>query len=98
MAEFRSGLPWLDWGTPGLPMLTLDRRTSQYEYAQKIHQWFTELEAELPAEIARRVQEAQATGADPGDRGAASTYLTTDQPFGSWTSRFVSGLRRKFKT
>lgn len=69
-----------------------------YEYAQKIHQWFTELEVELPVEIARRVQEAQATGADPGERGAASTYLTTDQPFGSWTSRFVSGLGRKFKT
>jgi preprotein translocase subunit SecA len=97
MAEFRSGLPWLDWGSAGLPMLTLDRRTSQYEYAQKIHQWFTELEAELPVEIARRVEEAQETGADPGERGAVWTYLTTDQPFGSWTSRFVSGLRRKFK-
>jgi preprotein translocase subunit SecA len=98
MAEFRSGLPWLDWGTPGLPMLTLDRRTSQYEYAQKIHQWFTELEAELPVEIARRVEEAQQTGADPGERGAVWTYLTTDQPFGSWASRVASGLRRKFKT
>jgi preprotein translocase subunit SecA len=97
MAEFRSGLPWLDWGSAGLPILTLDHRNSQYEYAQKIHQWFTELEAELPGEIARRVEEAEATGSDPGERGAVWTYLTTDQPFGSWTNRFVSGLRRKFK-
>lgn len=98
LAEFRSGLPWLDWGLQGLPLLTLDRRNSQYEYAQRIHQWFTQLEAELPVEIARRVEEAQVTGADPGERGAVWTYLTTDQPFGSWTTRFVSGLLRKFKT
>jgi hypothetical protein len=55
------------------------------------------LEAELPAEIARRVSEAQETGVDPGERGAVWTYLTTDQPFGSWTTMLVFGLRRKFK-
>jgi preprotein translocase subunit SecA len=97
LAEFRSGLPWLDWGLSGLPMLSLDRRNSQYEYAQNIHRWFSELEAEIPLEIARRVSEAQETGVHPGERGAVWTYLTTDQPFGSWTTRFVSGLRRKFK-
>jgi len=25
------------------------------------------------------------------------THLTTDQPFGSWTARFVSGLRQKIQ-
>jgi len=97
LAEFRSGLPWLDWGLTGLPMLSLDRRNSQYEYAQNIHRWFTKLEAALPVEIARRVSEAQETGVEPAERGAVWTYLTTDQPFGSWTTRLVSGLRRKFK-
>jgi preprotein translocase subunit SecA len=97
LAEFRSGLPWLAWGLSSAPMLSLDRRDAQYEYAQKIHRWFLELEAELPVEIAKRLAQAEATGAGPGERGAVWTYLTTDQPFGSWSSRFVSGLRRKFK-
>ena len=99
IAELRSGLPWLSWGHTGLPGLTLDRRDAQYEYAQKIHEWFSEMEATLPGEIAKRVAEAQAEGNPvPSDRGAVWTYLTTDQPFGSWNQRFVRGLRRKFGT
>ena len=98
VAEFRSGLPWLDWGLAGCAVLTLDRRDAHYEYAQKIHQWFSELEAELPVEIARRVAEAQAgSGDDPAERGAVWTYLTTDQPFGSFSERVIRGLRRKFR-
>ena len=97
LAEFRSGLPWLSWGLTQAPMLSLDRRDPQYEFAQKIDQEFRELEADLPVQIAQRVAETQATGADPGERGAVWTYLTTDQPFGSWTSRLASGLRRKFR-
>jgi len=98
VAEFRSGLPWLDWGLTGVPWLTLDRRDAQYEYAQKIHQWFSELESELPVEIARRVAEAESGGgSDPAERGAVWTYLTTDQPFGSFSERVTRGLRRKFR-
>jgi preprotein translocase subunit SecA len=97
LAEFRSGLPWLDWGSSGLPMLSLDRRGPEYEYAQTIHKWFSELEAQLPLEIARRLVEAQTTGAAVTERGAVWTYLTTDRPFGSWSARFVSGFRRTFR-
>jgi preprotein translocase subunit SecA len=98
VADFRSGLPWLDWGLAGLPWLTLDRRDPHYEYAQKIHQWFPELEAALPEEIARRLTEAEAGGgSDPGERGAVWTYLITEKPFGSWSQRLLRGLRRKFK-
>ena len=79
----------------GDSVLSLDRRDPQYEFAQKIHQWFQELEAELPEEIARRVEQAEAgEGGDPGDRGAVWTYLTTDQPFGSFVERMARGLRR----
>jgi preprotein translocase subunit SecA len=97
VAEFRSGLPWLDWALAGLPGLTLDRRDPLYEYAQKIHQWFPELEAALPGEIARRVAEAEAGITDPRERGAVWTYLTTDRPFGSFSQRFARGIRRRFK-
>jgi preprotein translocase subunit SecA len=99
VAELRSGLPWLEWGLAGLPGLTLDRRDAHYEYARTIHQCFSELETEWPVEIARRLAEAKASSAsDPAERGAVWTYLTTDQPFGSWTERAVRGLRRKFRT
>ena len=96
--EFRSSIPWLDFALGGVPWLTLDRRDPLYEYAQKIHQWFPEMEAALPEEIARRLAEAEAGAADPGERGAVWTYLTTDQPFGSFSQRLARGLRRKFKT
>jgi preprotein translocase subunit SecA len=95
VAEFRSGLPWLSWGLAGMPMLS--GRDVHYEYAQKIHLWFSELEAELPVEIARRLAEAESSGEVPGERGAVWTYLVTDQPFGSFATRLVSGLRRKLR-
>ena len=98
VAEFRTGLPWLEWGTGGTYFLTLDRRGAHYEYAQKIHEWFSELESSLPDEIARRVAEAETgEGIDPRERGAVWTYLTTDQPFGSFTERIIRGLRRKLR-
>ena len=95
VAEFRSGFPWLDWSLTGIPFLSLDRRDPQYEFAQKIHLWFQELEAEMPEQIARRVEAAESgEGGDPSDRGAVWTYLTTDQPFGSFAERMARGLRR----
>ena len=98
VAEFRTGLPWLEWGLAGVPGLTLDRRDAHYEYAQQIHRGFSELEATMPSEIEKRIAEAQAGGGlDPAERGAVWTYLTTDQPFGSWTERLIRGLRRKFR-
>jgi preprotein translocase subunit SecA len=98
ITEFRDGLPWLDWALGGVPYLSLDRRDPLYVYAQKIHQWFPELEASLPNEIARRLAEAEAGKADPGERGAVWTYLTTDRPFGSFSQRLARGLRRKFRS
>ena len=97
VAEFRSSIPWLDFALAGVPWLTLDRRDPLYEYAQKIHQWFPEMEAALPGEIARRLAEAEAGVSDPGERGAVWTYLTTDQPFGSISQRLSRGIARRFK-
>ncbi len=100
VAEFRSGLPWLDWGLAGLlPWLTMDRRDAHYEYAQQIHRWFSDLEMTLPDEIARRTAAYRAGERpdDPRARGAVWTYLMTDQPFGTWTERVRRGLREKFR-
>jgi preprotein translocase subunit SecA len=89
VADFRSGVQWLSWG----------RRDPHFEYLQKVHEWFPELEAALPEEISRRVAEAEAgRGPDPAERGSVWTYVTTDQPFGSWTERIIRGLARKLKS
>ena len=54
-----------------------------------------QLEEQLDAEIAHRLEEAQESGLDPSQRGATWTYLTTDQPFGTATERIMRGLVRK---
>jgi preprotein translocase subunit SecA len=89
VAEVRSGVQWVSWSG----------RNPHLEYLRRIHQWFPELEAALPDEIARRVADARTgNGPNPRERGAVWTYLTTDQPFGTWTKRVLRGLRRKFGT
>ena len=45
-----------------------------------------------------RLAEAEQSGIDPTQRGATWTYLTTDQPFGSWTERIARGLWRKVRS
>jgi hypothetical protein len=62
-----------------------------------IHEWFPELEARLPEEVEQRMRDAEAglLVVDPVDRGTVWTYLTTDEPFGTWTERLMRGLRRK---
>jgi hypothetical protein len=76
VADYRSGAQWLSWSG----------RDPHRTYLLKVHEWFQELEDELEAEIARRME-------TPGDefasRGAVWTYLTTDMPV-----RNASGLKR----
>jgi hypothetical protein len=55
---------------------------------------FRDMMEQLDAEIERRIEEAATEGIDPSQRGATWTYLTTDQPFGSWNERIIRGLMR----
>jgi len=88
IAEFREGVQWISWGG----------RNPHFEYLKQVDEWLRELEETLPAEIERRVQQAEAgVGPDPRERGAVWTYLTTDQPFGSWTERVLRGFIRRMK-
>jgi preprotein translocase subunit SecA len=96
MADLRAGIHWQSYASGPPMMLSLDRRDPHWVFLHKIDEWFPELEASLPVEIARRVAEAEASGEEPTDRGAVWTYLTTDQPFGTWTEQVLKGLRRKF--
>jgi preprotein translocase subunit SecA len=85
VADFRSGVHWLSWGG----------RDPHREFLRALDEWFPELEASLPGEVEQRMNDADAgIGPDPRDRGTVWTYLTTDQPFGTWTERIIRGLRR----
>ncbi len=87
VADWRSGVQWVSWSG----------RDPHYTYLQKVQQWFGELEAALPEEIARRVQ---APGEAFVNRGAVWTYLTTDQPFpnlGLGLSRSIRDLAAVYR-
>jgi len=96
IADFKAGIPWQSYAESAPFILSLGRRDPHGTFLRQIHEWFPEMEAALPEEVARRVAEAEARGgADPRERGALWTYLTTDQPFGNWTRRALRGLKRK---
>jgi preprotein translocase subunit SecA len=96
LEDFRAGIPWQSFaGVPGFFVGT-DWRDPHFTFLRQIDEWFPKLEAAIPVEVAKRLAEAEAGGcADPGDRGAVWTYLTTDQPFGAWTERLLKGIRKK---
>ena len=87
ITDLREGIQWVSWGG----------RDPLHEYLMSVHSMFEQLEARIGEEIPRRVAEALASGEEPKQRGATWTYLTTDQPFGSWNERIIRGIVRKVK-
>ena len=79
VTEYRSGVHWVSWGG----------RDPHREYLLRIDEWFREMEASLPDDVARRMQSSDA---EIAERGAVWTYLTTDQPFGRWKREFARRL------
>jgi preprotein translocase subunit SecA len=85
VAELREGIHWVSWGG----------RDPLYEYLSGVDALFTELQSTLEEEVTRRLEEAEVSGVDLTRRGATWTYLTSDQPFGTYTERMMRGLARK---
>jgi preprotein translocase subunit SecA len=88
VSELRAGVHWYSYGG----------RDPLHEYLTRVDTMYRELEDGLDAAVAARLEEAQAKGLDPTERGATWTYLTTDQPFGDGTERVLRGIIRKVKT
>ncbi|HUB78136.1 MAG TPA: hypothetical protein VMB03_05020 [Bryobacteraceae bacterium] len=88
VSELRAGIQWYSY-TGGDPL---------HEYLTRVDTLYRQLEDGLDAEVAARLEDAQANGLDRIDRGATWTYLTTDQPFGDGTQRILHGLIRKVQT
>jgi len=85
--DLREGVQWISYGG----------RQPLYEYLTTVDALFPQLEARIDEEIPKRLAEAQEQGVDPSQRGATWTYLTTDQPFGSWSERVMRGLVRRYR-
>ena len=98
LEDFRGGIPWQSYAAvPGF-FVGIDYRDPHFTFLRQIDKWFPELEAAIPEEIERRLAKAEADGdMSFGDRGAVWTYLTTDQPFGVWTERFLKGILKKLR-
>jgi preprotein translocase subunit SecA len=86
--DLREGIQWVSWGG----------RDPLYEYLAAVHASFEELEERIGPEISKRLADAEAARVDPTERGATWTYLTTDQPFGSWSERIMRGVMRKVRS
>jgi preprotein translocase subunit SecA len=80
VADYRSGVQWVTWSG----------RDPHRAYLLKVHEWFGELEAALPGEIARRID---APGDEFARRGAVWTYLTTDEPFPMFLQKLARSIR-----
>jgi preprotein translocase subunit SecA len=88
VTDMREGVQWLSWGG----------RDPLHEYLTAVDSMFQQLETRIDEEIQMRVAEAESGGgADPTERGATWTYLTTDQPFGTATERIMRGIVRKVR-
>jgi preprotein translocase subunit SecA len=84
IADYRAGIHLVSWS-----------RDPLHEYLITVHQTFTRLQKKIRKESERRLREAEAGRVVPSQRGATWTYLTTDEPFGPATERFLRGLVRK---
>ena len=96
--DFRAGIPWQSWAAvPGF-FVGIDYRDPHFTFLRQIDEWFPKLEVAIPEEVALRVAKAETNGGvSLVDRGAVWTYLTTDQPFGAWTERFLKGILKKIR-
>jgi preprotein translocase subunit SecA len=87
ITDLREGVQWLSYGG----------RQPLYEYLTAVDSLFQQLETRIDEEIPKRLVEAQEQSADPSQRGTTWTYLTTDQPFGSWSERVMRGVVRRYR-
>ena len=87
ITDLREGVQWLSWGG----------RQPLYEYLTTVDALFQKLETQIHEEIPKRLAESNEQSLDPSQRGATWTYLTTDQPFGSWSERVMRGWVRKYQ-
>ena len=66
-------------------------------YLLEIDAMFGELQRTIASEIPARLSTPETVDATPRERGTTWTYLTTDEPFGSMSTRILRGLVRTLR-
>jgi preprotein translocase subunit SecA len=94
IAELRGGIHWVSWGGRDPLHSFLTAAVGMYE---EVHERLREeiVEAFETAEL--RDGDIHFANHQRFERGATWTYLTTDQPFGTLTERFLQGICRKIR-
>jgi preprotein translocase subunit SecA len=94
VAELRAGIHWVSWGG----------RDPLHTFLTSVVDLFADLEDRIDQEVLEVFRaldvsngEINLAGAGLFERGATWTYLTTDEPFGTWTERIAKGIARKFR-
>ena len=72
-----------------------EQRPAFREYVKQVDALFEELLTAIDTETEKRLEDAEISGLDPSRRGATWTYITTDQPFGSWMQSALRDLLKK---
>lgn len=85
VTELREGTQWVSWGG----------RDPLHEYLMTVHRLFQKLQGRITDEILNHLAQSETRNMGTSRRGATWTYITTDQPFGSWSERVMRGLVRK---
>ncbi len=93
VAELKGGIHWASW-TGSDPL---------YKFLTGEREIYADFERRLPEEIVEELKTAEIRdGAihfrkgERLERGATWTYISTDQPFGTYFERVKKGLRRRF--
>jgi preprotein translocase subunit SecA len=98
LEELRSSVQWVSLAGGGRDPLQDFWRFGGFdpfrEYIKRVDVLFEELLGALDTETARRLENAELADFEVSRRGTTWTYITTDQPFGTWVQ---SALREYVK-
>ncbi|HLQ78611.1 MAG TPA: accessory Sec system translocase SecA2, partial [Terriglobia bacterium] len=99
LAELRAGVHWVSLSggarDPIQSFMKFGGFDAFREYIKKVDLLFKELLAAIDDEIPLRLGEQKTDTIDPTQRGTTWTYITTDQPFGSWIGNAMRDLLKK---
>jgi preprotein translocase subunit SecA len=99
LAELRAGVLWVSLAGGGRDPLQDFYRFGGHdpfrEYIKRVDALFEDLLTAIESETASRLEAANIEAMTPSRRGATWTYITTDQPFGTWMQSVLRDWLKK---
>jgi preprotein translocase subunit SecA len=99
LAELRAGVHWVSLSGGARDPIQNFYRFGGFdafrEYIKRVDILFEQLLTAIDEEIPKRLEAMETSPIDPTQRGSTWTYITTDQPFGSWIGRAMRDLLKR---